>query len=152
MLFVGEAATLAHVARPAALAQQLPPAEYEVAFACDPRFAPLFPELATERVDLWSSPSGAVLDNARQGLPLFDADTLHRYVRDDLRLVPDLVELSRRTYAVIRQNVFWAFFYNVVAIPLAMAGVLHPIVAAAAMAASSLFVVLNSVRLRGALG
>ena len=73
-------------------------------------------------------------------------------VRDDLRLVPDLVELSRRTYAVIRQNVFWAFFYNLVAIPLAMAGVLHPIVAAAAMAASSLFVVLNSLRLRGALG
>jgi Cu2+-exporting ATPase len=73
-------------------------------------------------------------------------------VRDDLRLVPDLVQLSRRTYAVIRQNVFWAFFYNVVAIPLAMAGVLHPIVAAGAMAASSLFVVLNSLRLRGALG
>jgi Cu2+-exporting ATPase len=72
-------------------------------------------------------------------------------VRDDLRLVPELVRLSRRTYAVIRQNVFWAFFYNVVAIPLAMAGVLHPIVAAGAMAASSLFVVLNSVRLRGAL-
>jgi Cu2+-exporting ATPase len=73
-------------------------------------------------------------------------------VRDDLRLLPDLVQLSRRTYAVIRQNLFWAFFYNVIAIPLAMAGVLHPIVAAAAMAASSLFVVLNSLRLRGALG
>ncbi|HVI96666.1 MAG TPA: ATPase P, partial [Anaeromyxobacter sp.] len=73
-------------------------------------------------------------------------------VRDDLRLLPDLVRLSRRTYAVIRQNVFWAFFYNAVAIPLAVAGALHPIVAAGAMAASSLFVVLNSVRLRGALG
>ena len=72
-------------------------------------------------------------------------------VRDDLRLLPDLVRLSRRTYAVIRQNVFWAFFYNV-AIPLAMAGLLHPIVAAGAMAASSLFVVLNSLRLRRALG
>jgi heavy metal translocating P-type ATPase len=72
-------------------------------------------------------------------------------VRDDLRLVSDLVRLSRRTYAVIQQNVFWAFFYNAVAIPLAVAGVLHPIVAAAAMAASSLFVVGNSLRLRRAL-
>jgi Cu2+-exporting ATPase len=72
-------------------------------------------------------------------------------VRDDLRLVPDLVRLSRRTLAVVRQNVFWALFYNAVAIPLAMAGVLHPIVAAAAMAASSLFVVGNSLRLRRAL-
>jgi Cu2+-exporting ATPase len=69
-------------------------------------------------------------------------------VRDDLRLLPDLVRLSRRTFAVIAQNVFWAFFYNVVAIPLAMAGLLHPIVAAGAMAASSLFVVGNSLRLR----
>jgi Cu2+-exporting ATPase len=69
-------------------------------------------------------------------------------VRDDLRLLPALVRLGRRTTRVIRQNVFWAFFYNVVAIPLAVAGVLHPIVAAAAMAASSLFVVGNSLRVR----
>jgi heavy metal translocating P-type ATPase len=72
-------------------------------------------------------------------------------VRDDLRLAADLVRLSRKTYAVIRQNVFWAFFYNATAIPLAMAGLLHPIVAAGAMAASSVFVVLNSLRVRSAL-
>jgi heavy metal translocating P-type ATPase len=69
-------------------------------------------------------------------------------VREDLRLVPGLVGLARRTRRVVRQNVFWAFFYNAVAIPLAVAGVLHPIVAAAAMASSSLFVVGNSLRVR----
>jgi len=68
-------------------------------------------------------------------------------VRDDLALVPELVRISRRTVSVIRQNVFWAFFYNLVAVPIAMAGLLHPILAAAAMAASSLFVVGNSLRL-----
>ena len=67
-------------------------------------------------------------------------------LRDDLRLVPGLVRLSRRAYRIIRQNVFWAFFYNVVAVPMAVAGLLHPIVAAGAMAASSLFVVGNSLR------
>jgi Cu2+-exporting ATPase len=69
-------------------------------------------------------------------------------VRDDLRLVAGLARLARRTHRIIRQNVFWAFFYNVIAIPLAVGGVLHPIVAAAAMAASSLFVVGNSLRVR----
>jgi P-type Cu2+ transporter len=73
-------------------------------------------------------------------------------VRDDLRLVPDLVRLGRRATNVIRGNLFWAFAYNVAGIPLAVLGVLHPLVAAAAMAASSLFVVGNSLRIRGALG
>ncbi|MDO8739658.1 hypothetical protein, partial [Candidatus Deferrimicrobium sp.] len=56
--------------------------------------------------------------------------------------------LSRATMRVIRQNLFWAFSYNLVAIPLAVAGKLHPIVAAAFMVGSSLLVVGNSLRLR----
>lgn len=69
-------------------------------------------------------------------------------VRNDLRLIPYFMHLSARTYSLIKQNIFWAFFYNVVAIPLAVAGVLHPMIAAGAMAASSLAVVLNSLRIR----
>jgi len=69
-------------------------------------------------------------------------------IRDDLRLIPYFIGLSQKTFSIIRQNIFWAFFYNIVAIPLAVAGVLHPIVAAGAMAASSLFVVGNSLRIR----
>lgn len=69
-------------------------------------------------------------------------------MRSDLRLVPLALRLSQKTFAVIRQNLFWAFFYNVITIPLAVMGVLHPIVAAAAMALSSLSVVGNSLRAR----
>jgi len=70
-------------------------------------------------------------------------------MRSDLSSVVRAVEVSRKTFTIIRQNLFWAFFYNVAAIPLAMAGVLSPIVAAAAMAMSSVTVVMNSLRLRG---
>jgi heavy metal translocating P-type ATPase len=66
----------------------------------------------------------------------------------DLRIVPDVLELARRTYRVIGQNLVWAFGYNVVMIPLAVAGVLTPAWAAGAMAASSVSVVLNALRLR----
>jgi len=69
--------------------------------------------------------------------------------RNDLRLIPWLRETSRGTLRIIRQNVFWAFFYNATAVPLAVMGFLHPIVAAGAMAASSLFVVGNSLRIAG---
>jgi Cu2+-exporting ATPase len=69
-------------------------------------------------------------------------------IRNDLTLVPYLIDVSRKTYAIIKQNIFWSFFYNIVAIPLAVAGLLHPIMAAGAMAASSLFVVGNSLRIR----
>lgn len=69
-------------------------------------------------------------------------------MRNDLNLLPYAVNISKKTFSVIRQNIFWAFFYNAVAIPLAVAGILHPIVAAGAMALSSLSVVGNSLRLK----
>jgi Cu+-exporting ATPase len=69
-------------------------------------------------------------------------------VRNTLSAATDAIVLSRRTLSIIRGNLFWAFAYNVVTIPLAAAGFLNPMLAGAAMAFSSLFVVLNSLRLR----
>jgi Cu+-exporting ATPase len=66
----------------------------------------------------------------------------------DLRRVAEAIELSRRTMRIVRQNLFWAFAYNAVAVPVAALGLLSPVLASAAMALSSVTVVTNSLRLK----
>jgi Cu+-exporting ATPase len=69
-------------------------------------------------------------------------------MRGDPRLIPAALDISRKTYAKIRQNLFWAFFYNLIGIPLAAFGLLNPVLAGAAMALSSASVVSNALLLK----
>ena len=69
-------------------------------------------------------------------------------MRGDPALVADAIDISRRTFAKIRQNLFWAFIYNLAGIPLAALGMLNPVVAGAAMALSSVSVITNALLLR----
>ena len=69
-------------------------------------------------------------------------------MRGNPLLIPDAISISRMTYAKIKQNLFWAFIYNVIGIPLAALGYLNPVVAGAAMAMSSVSVVTNSLLLK----
>ena len=84
---------------------------------------------------------GTGTDVARQAADLI-------LVRDDLAAIPTAIELARRTAGVIRENLVWAFAYNVAALPLAAVGLLNPLISGACMALSSAFVVWNSSRLR----
>lgn len=95
VLFFGEATSLSHVVRPSVLAEALPPDRFQAALACDPRFDFLLPNLGVERIEIASLPVETALDNVHQGRPIIDADTLDKYVRDDLRVIrefsPDLI-------------------------------------------------------------
>ena len=68
-------------------------------------------------------------------------------MQNNLKKVVEAIEISKLTFRTIKQNLFWAFFYNIIAIPLAITGALNPIIAAAAMGFSSVSVVVNSLRI-----
>jgi UDP:flavonoid glycosyltransferase YjiC (YdhE family) len=125
VLFLAEAATLAHVARPVVLARSLDPALFEVDFAWCPRFAKAFGELPFRVHTIDSMPSERFLDALARGTPLYDAETLRGYVRDDLALLdkvrPDVVvgdfrlslsvsaRLAKVRYLTIT-NAYWSPF------------------------------------------
>ena len=127
ILFIAEAVTLAHVARPAVLASALDQSAYEVLFAVDPRYNDLFPEFSEFRHDLWSISSEQFLNALAKGERLYSIEVLERYVHDDLELIerlkPDLIvgdfrlslsvsaRLKNIPYAAI-SNTYWTTHSN----------------------------------------
>ena len=122
ILFIGEAVTLAHVARPAVLAAALDKSVYDISFAADPRYKELFPELAGFHHDLWSISSEQFLSALAKGERLYSTQILERYINDDLKLIetikPDLIvgdfrlSLSvsarlKKTPYVALSNTYW---------------------------------------------
>ncbi len=137
ILFIAEAVTLAHVARPAVLATTLDTAEYDISFAVDPRYNSLFPELADFRHDLWSISSEQFLNALAKGKQLYSAEVLERYIKSDLELIekiqPDLIigdfrlslsvsaRLKNTPYVAI-SNTYWTIYsdnaYHVPQLPM----------------------------------
>jgi UDP:flavonoid glycosyltransferase YjiC (YdhE family) len=87
VLVVAEAVTLAHVGRAVALIESLDPAEFDISFACDPRYDHLLPELHAKRLHIESLSSRDFLKRLARGSPVFDFQTLETYVKDDLRII-----------------------------------------------------------------
>jgi len=127
ILFVAEAVTLAHVARPAVLASALDKSMYDISFAVDPRYKDLFPELADFHYDLWTISSDQFLNALAKGKRLYSTQTLQRYINDDLKLIeeikPDLIvgdfrlslsvsaRLTKTPYVAI-SNTYWTTHSN----------------------------------------
>ncbi|MBV1927910.1 MAG: glycosyltransferase [Gammaproteobacteria bacterium] len=127
ILFIAEAVTLAHVARPAVLATALDKSVYDISFAADPRYKDLFPELARFHYDLWSISNEQFLNALAKGKRLYSTQVLQRYVNDDLKLIesikPDLIvgdfrlslsvsaRLTKTPYVAL-SNTYWTTHSN----------------------------------------
>ena len=117
ILFLGEAAAISHVVRPAMLAAHLHQQDYEVSLACDPRYNQLISENGFKRVDLDSLPMSVILDRLRRNEPVYDADTLDRYVQQDLKLLrefkPDIVVGDQRHSLSVSSQLAGVTYVNI---------------------------------------
>jgi UDP:flavonoid glycosyltransferase YjiC (YdhE family) len=118
ILCIGEAVALSHIARPALLAAHLSERDWDVCFACDPRYNRLLPTLGLPRVDLESLPSSTFLRRVQLNEPMFDVDTLERYIRSDLDLLrrfePDIVLGDARYSLIVSSRLAGVPFVNLI--------------------------------------